>query len=670
MRRISFVLLCSLVGLLASCGESKNESAPGASGTNAADLGDLPEAGMGPGLDPSLLEDVVETWADAGPTRLRFDDATAASGISARNASGRPGIKEYLFEAAGPGVAWFDYDNDGWMDVFISQGDTLRNYRLVQVPNGEGTGTRPRLVRRKDAKPLHDSLWRNNGDGTFTDVTERARIGDVSWSFGANAADVDGDGWTDLFVSNLGPDRLWHNNGDGTFTDVAGKLGLAGGPDTWSTCAGIADVDCDGRLDIYVGAYLDPAVELERQRLDNKLPPHISPYDIPGRACHWRQTLAYCGPVGLEAQPDTMYRQREDGTFEDVTAAWGLVPHEPKYTFMVGIADFNQDGLPDIYTANDSVENYLFMQSVDDTGTIRFRDRADTMGVKYGHGETPQASMGMAIADINRDGLLDILVTNFSHDYNNIYLGKRVGGSTHLFFRDRGLAVMGTPTYLDLSWGCGWYDYDNDADLDLFIANGHVYKEIDGVSAIQSTYDQYNALFENMDAEHLGFREVGRKAQENLVAGVNPDDLAAGSGMSLRLCSRAAGFCDYDNDGRVDVLVGNMNEPVHVLRNMSRVSKDHHWVKLVPRQPGANRDALGATCTVATADGRKQMFLVSRCTSFVGSDDPRVHVGLGPHEEAEVTVTWPGRDRVQERFSVKAGGVRVLERGKGSPGDD
>ena len=250
--------------------------------------------------------------------------------------------------------------------------------------------------------------------------------------------------------------------------------------------------------------------------------------------------MAYCGPLGLEQQHDRCLRQRADGTFEDVTEAWGLRPPEAQYGFTSTIYDFDDDGLLDIYVANDSVENFMWRQRRDADGRIRFTDEADTLGVKYGHGENPQASMGMCVADADGDGLFDILVTNFSHDYNNIYKGKRVGEAGSMFFQDRGLKVMGMPSYHDLSWGCGWFDFDNDIDLDLFIANGHVYKEIDRFPQNVSRYAQLNALFECMDASRFGYREVGKKAQRNAMAGVDTTKLDAGPGMEVEHCSRAA----------------------------------------------------------------------------------------------------------------------------------
>ena len=641
-----FILAC-----VAACGDEREE---------LLDEADAEAKGL-------QYEDLVAAGAypDAGKTRISFADRSADSGLTGVNHSGRDGEKEYLIEAVGPGPAVLDYNGDGLMDYFVPEGDVLLNYELV-----EQSGEKGRLfpfMRPKDPKPepYYDQLWRNNGDGTFTDVAKEAGLVDDRWSFGATALDYDGDGDTDLFVANFGADRLWRNNGDGTFTDVAEELNVAGDPRVWSTCAAAGDVDGDGRLDLYIAAYADPAAEVSKQRAAKRLPWGSVAATVPGRACRWRGMLVYCGPVGLAGQHDRLLRQQEDGTFLDVTKEWGLIPPVSQYGFTVGMVDFNDDGLLDIYVANDSVENFMWQQYREPDGRIVFRDTSDTLGVKYGHGLNAQASMGMAIADIDQDGLFDILVTNFSHDYNNIYKGKRVGDAGSFFFKDRGLKVMGQPVYLDLSWGAGWFDFDNDRDLDLYIANGHVYAEIDHFTRLQSKYFQYNALFECMEPARMGYREIGTKAQQSPPSGVDPANLDAGDGMAVRACSRAATFGDYDNDGRVDIIVGNLNRAPTLLMNTSVQDTGTNWVKLSLRQSDGNRDALGASVYVEAGE-RKQRFPILRCSSFLGSNDPRLHVGLGDAGTCEVTVTWPGAERTTTVFrGLEAGKHYVLDRDSG-----
>jgi hypothetical protein len=649
-RTPSLLLLLLLAALPAWAGCGAEEEAPGA----APDDADLAPAA--PASDP---------WAAAGPTGLRFDDVTAKAGITEPNHSGRPGVKEYLVEAPGPGAAWVDYDSDGFLDLYVPDGDVLANYEFVHEADPANPDvTRPVLRKKAEPGETHrDQLWRNKGDGTFENVAAAAGIEDTHWSFGATAFDYDADGRTDIYVCNYGPNRLWRNNGDGTFTDIAEKVGLRGDPHAWSTAAAVGDVDGDGRLDLYVGAYSDPAAEVERLRLKQKLPPDTSIDEVNARDCTWRGIPAYCGPVGLKGLHDTMYRQREDGTFEDVSVRWGLRPRIPLYTFTILMYDVDEDGLQDLYVANDSVENLLWMQTRSESGRILFREEADRLGVKYGRLITPQASMGMAAQDVDQDGRIDIFVTNFSHDYNNLFLARLAAGGGALYFKDYGLPTMGQQVHYDLSWGCGWYDFDNDGDRDLFVANGHVYKEIDLFEKTGAVYDQHNTLFECMDAPALAFREVGAKAQVHAGPETPLADLDAGSGMAVQACSRQAAFADFDNDGRMDVVVLNMNTPPTVLRNTSPQDEGDSWVKLSLRQPGGNREALGAIVEVSAPDGRTWRVPVIRQVSFLGCDDPRLHVGLGGAATCDVRVIWPGAERATTSFpGLAAGGHHLLDR--------
>ncbi|MDF1701115.1 MAG: CRTAC1 family protein [Planctomycetota bacterium] len=631
--------------LLASCGEKER----------------------GPTENPAEEAVEADRWKDAPATRIRLLDVTASAGITATNHSGRPGLKEFLIEAVGPGAAWVDYDADGLLDLFIPDGDVFSNYTLRSVQD-EATGrTRASLTPKPTrAEVFLDRLWRNNGDGTFSDVTAQTGIHDESWSFGATPFDYDADGDQDIFVANFGLNRLWRNNGDGTFTDVAEALGVAGDPSAWSTCAAVGDVDDDGRLDLYIGTYSDPAFEVERLRIKQGLAPGTPAEAVSGRDCKWRAIPAYCGPIGLKGQHDTMLRQTEDGTFEDVTVAWGLRPRVGKYAFTTLMFDFNDDGLLDIYVANDSEENFMWEQARDEQGRVVFRDTSDTLGIKVGEQTTAQASMGMSVNDINRDGRLDIFITNFSHDWNNLYIAKQVGGEGGaVYFKDRGLQTMGQQVYYDLSWGCGWYDFDNDGDQDLYVANGHVYKEIDLFEKTGTAYEQLNALFENMDAAELAFREVGTKAQKNAAKGVDTTKLEAGDGMAVARCSRQAAFADWNNDGRMDLVTLGMNVPPTVLLGAGPAGEGARWVKLSFAQPGGNREALGATYVVTTPE-LSQRFAVVRQKSFLGCDDPRQHVGLAGAETCDVVVTWPGRERAKSHFKgLEAGKHWILDRATG-----
>ena len=615
---------------------------------------------------------IADPYSDAPPTKIAFANATQGSGLDLPNHSGRPGRKEFLLEAVGPGASWFDYDGDGYLDVYVPDGDVFANYDLLDAVDPATGRTRPLLrAHEKREQRFLDQLWRNNGDGSFTNIADKAGIHDERWSFGSTPFDYDGDGDTDIVVCNFGKDVLWRNNGDGTFTDVATAVGLAGDDWTWSTAAAVGDVDGDGRLDIYVATYSDPAVEVERLRVEGKIPAGTPVAEISGRACTWKGLKAYCGPIGLRGTFDHLYRQKEDGTFEDMTDAWGVRPRVGRYAFTALMYDYNEDGLLDIYIANDSVENFMWQQSRDRKGQVRFRDTSDQIGVKVGQHINAQASMGMAVGDVNQDGLQDIVVTNFSHDYNNLYIAHRAASGRGVFFKDRGLPSMGQAVYYDLSWGVGLYDFDNDGDLDLFVANGHVYKEIDLFDKTGTAYDQWNALFECMEPKTLGFREIGTKAQKNRHPDTPPEGLDAGDGMEVNVCSRQAAFADYNNDGRIDILVQNMNTTPTLLRNTSRVAPENGWIKVALRQPGGNREALGAVVRVrpsgAEPDTPTWVQHVIRQKSFLGADDPRLHFGLGPVPTVDIEVVWPGIERETTTFpNVAAGAYYLLDRASGT----
>ncbi|MFV1959974.1 MAG: CRTAC1 family protein, partial [Planctomycetota bacterium] len=322
------------------------------------------------------------------------------------------------------------------------------------------------------------------------------------------------------------------------------------------------------------------------------------------------------------------------------------------------IFDFTGDGRPDIFVANDSVENFLWQQEGAGTGgpeagrpgsggvrsagvrIPHFADTSDVLGVKVGQNLDPQAGMGAAVADVDEDGRFDLFVTNFSHDYNNLYLGQRADGpDAPFFFRDRGLQVMGRETFHDLSWGCGWEDFDDDGDLDLFVANGHVYAEVDLFEKTGTSYEQLNALFEALDAPRMRFREVGTKAQVGRSA-EEAARLDAGPGLGVKACSRGAAFGDYDDDGRIDVFVQNQNAAPTLLRNVTPPGPDRRWVKLALHQEGPNREAIGARLEIRAGARTRHRALV-RTTSFLGSAPPRLHVGLGSASACDVTVRWP-----------------------------
>jgi hypothetical protein len=640
------------VGFLLGCGDTPGTPAPKPQGLGVRD--------SGLNAPPAEYKSAAATAGEnLPPPGFRFEDVTKAAGVLGKNHSGRGGVKEYLPEAVGVGPAWFDYDHDGRMDLYVPDGDIFSNYILSREPDPASPGRLRSVLHAKSPKPevFHAKLWRNLGAGKFEDVAEQAGVQNDRWGFGALAWDYDGDGWTDLFVANFGKCRLYKNGGNGTFRDVAEEVGLAGDEASWSTCATCGDYDGDGRLDLYVGRYLDIGHEVNRQREIRRLPEGEPVESITGRACKWRGLDAYCGPLGLVAQHDSLYRQEEDGTFRDVSRETKILPKSPKYAFTSMFCDLDGDGLMDVYVANDSEENFLWKQRRDAKGKPFFEDVSESRGVKYGQQQNAQASMGACIVDIDQNGVPDIFITNFSHDYNNIFLGRQnPGGVSYI---DRGLQVMGQSVFYDLSWGCGWYDFDLDADLDLFIANGHVYKEIDLFERTGTSYDQYPAVFECLDAKSLKYREVGPKPfkgpNARPPAGVKYEDLFAGAGLEVKRCCRGAAFGDWDDDGDVDVYVQAMNEDPIALENRLPAGPSRHWLKLSTRMPGTkNTEAIGAMVTVRTEGGPSQTFPVYRCQSFLGTDDPRIPVGLGAATRAKVKVVWPGVDKKSTEFEVDA----------------
>jgi hypothetical protein len=657
-RAVAVVAALLMLGA-GGCGDEP--ASPSSPGAGHGGMGAGPDD-VGGTMSGSGMEAPTSVWdphPEMGAPTMRFRDVSELSRIHTVNHSGTEGVKEFLLEAVGVGPAWLDYDRDGLLDVYVPDGDVFANYELVHELDPATRVTRPLLVKRAEPRVrFKDQLWRNNGDGTFTDVAEQAGVADERWSFGATACDVDADGWTDIYVANYGANRLWRNNGDGSFTDLAVELGALAAPGTWSTCSAVADLDGDERLDFYVPAYSDPADEVERQRRDRGIALGAPVETISGRSCRWKRVRAYCGPIGLKGQHDAYLRQTADGTFEDAAQAVGMRPRVAQYGFQALTWDFDEDGRIDVYVANDSVESFLWQAEADAEGRLTYRDVSDWKGVKFGRNLSPQAGMGAAVADIDGDGMFDIFKTNFSLDYNNMYMAQRQGAKGAVYYKDAGLVKLGQAVFYDLSWGCGWLDFDNDADLDLYVANGHVYKEIDLQKETGASYDQWNTLIECIDPKALDYREIGTKAAENL----SRPRLGAGDGLALRKCSRGCAFADFNNDGRVDMLVTNMNQPPNLILNVTPHAPDRNWALLSLEQPGMNREALGARLDV-TAGGRTQARPVIRAWSFLGSNDPRVHVGLGAATTFDVKVTWPGTKReVTHHRGLVAGKHWVLKR--------
>lgn len=529
------------------------------------------------------------------PFDATFTDVGRESGLTARNVLGSPNRKRYIIEANGAGVAFLDYDGDGLLDAFQANGTRWEPFPKGQEPTNH--------------------LYRNLGSGRFADVSQKAGIARTGWGNGVCSGDVDNDGHTDLYVTYWGLNSLFRNKGDGAFEDIAARAGVAGRAERWSTGCTFLDYDRDGKLDLFVASYagFDP----------KKTPqPGAFPY------CLFRETPVYCGPRGLPFGDAVLYRNRGDGTFEDVTARSGIAKAANFYAFTATAADLNQDGWTDIYVACDSTPSLYFRNNRDGT----FSELATETSIAYNEHGAEQAGMGIAVADYDNDGWLDITKTNFIGDYPNLYhnLGKGL-------FEDlviaAGLAV--NPQYV--LWGTGLEDLDNDGWRDLFQAGGHVYPEIEKIIPGES-YANPRLVYRNL--RNGKFEDVSA---------------LAGPGIAARFTSRGVAFGDYDNDGDIDVLVMNMDQPPSLLRN--QLSSKNHWIKVHLTGTKSNRSAIGSTVTVQ-AGGIRQSAAVLSQTSYLSVNDPRLHFGLGPAQSVDkITVRWASGGT--EEFPGSPAGVLV-----------
>ncbi len=519
---------------------------------------------------------------------VQFIDRAAAAGISLRNVSGDK--FEYIVETMMGGAAFFDYDSDGDVDLYITNGSTIE-------------GLPP------EAQPAN-RLYRND-KGVFVDITASAGVGDTSWSMGCVVADYDNDGDVDLYVANLGGNILYRNQGDGKFEDVTRMAGV--GSEGWSTGSSFGDYDRDGDVDLYVGNYVD-----------------FDPEYQPTAPCVWRNIEVYCGPAGLQPAANVLYRNEGDGTFTDATRAAGL-EDEKQYTFATIFSDYDNDGWPDLFTANDATPNRLYRN----LGDGRFEDMSLIAGVAYNGNGVSQGCMGAVLGDYNNDGLFDIFVTNFADEYNALYKNEGHGFFADVSFVSR-IGSRGGP---EVAWGTAFFDYDNDGDKDIFVANGHTYPQAD-LSGLNTSYAQPNFLFLNLDNEH--FEEVST---------------AAGPGLAIEEVSRGAAFADYDDDGDVDIFVLNLNAKPNLLRNDGGNRNNHLLIRTVGSR--SNRDGIGTRITLS-AGGQKQYAEVQSGTSFLSHNDFRVHFGLGQKRLVEtLELHWPSGE-VQTLHNVEANQVLTV----------
>ena len=528
-----------------------------------------------------------------------FADATQQAGLHWQHRSGGP-EKWHILEAKGGGAAFLDYDGDGYLDIYLVNGSTL-----------ERTG---------HVSPLDNALYRNTGGGRFADVTAAAGANDTSWGMGCVAADYDNDGNADLYITNYGANRLYRNGGDGRFADATVSAGV--GDDRWSTGAAFGDYDLDGDLDLYVANYVDFDPDIRRE-------------DRP--FCQWKSVDVFCGPRSLRGAADRLYRNEGDGRFVDKTADAGVEDRHKYYGFAALFSDYDQDGWPDLFVANDSTPNLLYHNR----GDGRFEDVALAEGVAYNYAGKGQAGMGAAWGDYDGDGFLDLFITHFASDYNTLYRNER-----GRFFVDVTLkAGLGDKSLPYVGWGTCFIDYDHDRDLDLFVANGHVYPQVDRLQLSEETYAQPNQLFENRGDGTFGGVE-GVKA------------------LQKRRVSRGACRGDYDNDGDLDLLILNLDDLPTLMRNDSATG---HWfaVRLVGRR--SNRDGVGARIAVFSA-GKKQVREAVAGSSFLGGHDPRLHFGLaGSSKVDSLEVRWPS-GIVDRLYELSADQLVVLVEGKGRGG--
>jgi hypothetical protein len=532
-----------------------------------------------------------------------FTDVAEKSGLTAQEIFGGIDTKKYIIETTGTGVAIFDYDNDGWPDIFLVNGTRLEGF-----PTGKNPSNR---------------LYRNNHDGTFTDVTAKAGLTATGWGQGVCVGDYDNDGWEDLYVTYYGKNRLYHND-HGVFTEVSDKAGVAGSGKAWGTGCAFVDYDRDGHLDLIVANYVD---------FDLATAP--APGERP--TCIWKGVPVMCGPRGLAGGKNILYHNRGDGSFEDVTTKAHIDRTDGHYAFSISTLDFDEDGWPDIFIACDSTPSVLYHNNHDGT----FTDVAVTAGAAFNEDGREQAGMGSTIADYNGDGHLDIFKTNFSDDTSTLY--KNNGDGT--FTDATSAAGLGLYTQY-LGWGTMFFDFDNDGWPDLILVNGHVYPEV--------------------DSQHLGssFKEPRILYHNNGDGTFSDISASAGPAITTAASSRGLAVGDLWNDGRISIVISNMNATPSLLVNQVRSA--NHWIGIRTVGTKSNRDGIGARIRVKTATS----ILVNEVrsgSSFDSNSDIRVHFGLGAAAKIEwVEILWPSG--LTERFAnLPVDQIHTLQEGSGVP---
>jgi len=534
---------------------------------------------------------------------VTFTDVAQQAGLTVPNVWGGIKEKKYIIETKGSGVAFFDYDHDGWLDIYLTNGIRLgETYEPGKAPTSH--------------------LYKNNRDGTFKDVTEHSGLALTGWQTGICVGDYDNDGRDDLFCTFWGHNLLFHNNGDGTFTDVTRRAGLFEDRVRWGTGCTWLDYDRDGFLDLFVANYID--LDLE------KLPAMLTQRG----ACQWHGAPVLCGPHGLPAGRNILYHNNGDGTFTDVSEKAGILKPGPRYSITVVSYDFDNDGWPDIYVAVDSQASLYFRNNHDGT----FTEQAVTAGCALSEDGLQQAGMGVGVSDYNGDGWLDIVKTNFVNDSIDLY--RNNGGGT--FAELSNAAGLGAISPY-VNWGVGFTDFDNDGWPDIFYVTGHVYPEIEQIG-------------EKFKTPRMVYRNLGNGRFQDVSARMGP-------GIAECFSSRGCAFGDYDNDGDIDVLVLNMNDAPSLLRNDG--GNKNHWLKIKLIGTQCNRTAIGARVRVVTGT-HSQTDEVHSGTSVLSQSDLRLHFGLGQSKIVDlVEVKWPTTQKVERFTHVPANQMIIIKENAG-----
>jgi enediyne biosynthesis protein E4 len=549
-----------------------------------------------------LLLSPVNAVAQKSNLNLEFRDIAALAGLNFMNVCGEPARKDYILESTGCGVAIFDFDRDGYPDVFLVNGS-----RLAGFPGGQ--------------EPTNH-LYRNLGNGKFADVTARAGLAKSGWGQGACVGDYDNDGWDDLFVTYYGTNLLYHNNGNGTFSDVTAKAGLPLGGKRWGTGCAFLDYDLDGYLDLFVANYVDFDITRTPERGAN-------------RYCVWKDVPVFCGPRGLPKASNVLYHNQRNGTFADVSNSAGILVSGPGYYGLgVVVSDFDNDGYPDIYVACDSTPNILYHNQ----GNGTFKDIAVLAGAAYNLDGVAQAGMGVAAGDYDNDGRFDIFVTNFSEDTSTLYHNDGTN-----FFSDLTSRAGLAKNLKYLGWGTALADFDQDGWKDIIVANGHIYPEADQVGGT-ITYKQRMLLYRN--------------SRDGRFADISDQ---AGPGFRETWSARGLAIGDLSNAGTLDIVINSVNDRAALLRNLHPAG---NCLLVQTIGTKSNRDGIGARVSV-TANGLTQTDEVRSGGSYMSNSDSRLHFGLGMANRAAVLrIVWPSR--LEERFSnLAANNLVVLKEGAG-----